>query len=53
MQENQLQDLTLAELWELFPIVLTPHNPQWSVWAEEEMRLLSPNHQSHRQHCGS
>lgn len=41
MQENQLQDLTLAELWELFPIVLTAHNPQWSVWAEEEMRLLS------------
>ncbi len=41
MQDNQLQDLTLAELWELFPIVLTAHNPQWSVWAEEEMRLLS------------
>lgn len=33
--------MTLEELWELFPIVLTPHNPQWSVWAEEEMRLLS------------
>ena len=41
MQDNQLQDLTLAELWELFPIVLTAHNPQWSDWAEEEMRLLS------------
>lgn len=33
--------MTLEELWELFPIVLTPHNPQWSVWAEKEMRLLS------------
>ncbi len=33
--------MTLEELWELFPIVLTAHNPQWSVWAEEEMRLLS------------
>lgn len=33
--------MTLAELWELFPIVLSPHNPQWPVWAEEEMRLLS------------
>ena len=33
--------MTLAELWELFPIVLTAHNPQWSVWAEEEVRLLS------------
>jgi len=41
MQENQLQDLTLAELWELFPIVLTAHNPLWSVWAEEEIRWLS------------
>lgn len=33
--------MTLKELWELFPIVLTPHNPKWTVWAEEEMRLLS------------
>ena len=33
--------MTLEELWEVFPIVLTPHNPQWSYWAEEEMRLLS------------
>ena len=33
--------MTLEELWELFPIVLTAHNPQWSDWAEEEMRLLS------------
>lgn len=41
MQENRLQDMTLEELWELFPIVLSPHNPQWSVWAEEEMRMLS------------
>ncbi len=41
MQDKRLQDLTLAELWELFPIVLTAHNPQWSVWAEKEMRLLS------------
>lgn len=33
--------MTLEELWELFPIVLTPHNPQWGNWAREEMRLLS------------
>lgn len=33
--------MTLEELWKLFPIVLTPHNPQWSFWAEEEMRSLS------------
>ena len=41
MQDKRLQDLTLAELWELFPIVLTPHNPQWTYWAEEEIRWLS------------
>lgn len=33
--------MTQEELWELFPIALSPHNPQWSVWAEEEMRSLS------------
>ena len=33
--------MTLEELWELFPIVLTPYNPLWSVWAEEEIRWLS------------
>ena len=33
--------MTLEELWELFPIVLTSHDPQWSYWAKEEMRLLS------------
>ena len=38
--KKQLKDMTLEELWELFPIVLTPHNPQWRHWAEEEMRLL-------------
>lgn len=47
--------MTLDELWELFPIFLTPHNPQWEIWAEEEMRLLSDilssYDQSHRQYC--
>ena len=33
--------MTLEELWELFPIVLTSHNPQWTYWAEEEIRWLS------------
>lgn len=41
MQSKRLQDMTLEELWELFPIVLTPHNPQWAIWAREEIRLLS------------
>lgn len=36
-----LQNLTLTELWELFPIVLSPHNPQWPEWAKEEIDALS------------
>ena len=38
---KRLQDMTLKELWELFPIVLVPHNPQWIDWAKDEMGLLS------------
>lgn len=36
-----LKGLTLEELWQLFPIVLTPHRPQWSDWAKEEIQTLS------------
>ena len=32
--------MTLEELWELFPIVLTPHNDHWEVWAMEEILSL-------------
>ncbi len=35
--------MTLEELWELFPIILTPYNPQWAIWAKEEIQLLSDN----------
>lgn len=32
--------MTLEELWELFPIILTEHNEKWAEWyAEEEKRL--------------
>lgn len=33
--------MTLAELWELFPIVLTTYNPDWPEWANEEIQELS------------
>lgn len=33
--------MTLAELWELFPIFLTPHQPQWKGWAKDEIQNLS------------
>lgn len=31
----------MTELWELFPIVLSPYNPQWPEWAKEEINALS------------
>ena len=35
-----LSEMTLEELWELFPITLTEHNEKWIEWyAEEERRL--------------
>ena len=33
--------MTLEELWDLFPIVLSPHNSNWASWADDEIRLLS------------
>lgn len=32
--------MTLEELWELFPIILTEHNPYWSDFYREEVALL-------------
>ena len=35
-----LSDMTLEELWELFPIILTEHKESWDTWyAEEQERL--------------
>lgn len=35
-----LKDMRLEELWELFPIILKPHNPAYKNWyADEENRL--------------
>lgn len=36
-----LKDMTLEELWVLFPIVLVPYNPEWEIWAKEEIEYLS------------
>lgn len=37
---KRLEDMSLSELWELFPIVLVPHNPAWAAWAREEIAHL-------------
>ena len=37
-----LSEMTLEELWELFPIILTEHQGIWDEWyAEEQKRLVS------------
>ena len=37
-----LSEMTLEELWELFPIILTEHQEIWVEWyAEEQQRLVS------------
>lgn len=41
MSQRNLKDMTLAELWELFPIVLAANNPDWPEWANEEVLELS------------
>ncbi len=33
--------MTLQELWELFPIVLTPHQPHWKEWAITEIEHIA------------
>lgn len=33
--------MTLEELWELFPITLVPHNPDWASWACDEIHNLT------------
>ena len=37
---KKLSEMTLEELWQLFPIRLTPHNPHWAEWYKEEVQLL-------------
>ena len=36
-----LSELTLAELWQLFPIELVPHNPAWARWYVEAAAELN------------
>lgn len=40
MKQRNLQDLSLEELWQLFPIILTPHQDCWTDWYEEETKML-------------
>ena len=35
-----LEDMSLEELWQLFPIVLTSHQDCWKDWYSEEAAAL-------------
>jgi len=35
-----LSEMSLEELWQLFPIVLIAHRDEWAEWYEEEAALL-------------
>lgn len=38
---KKLEEMTLEELWELFPIILKEHNRDYLKWYEEEKRNLT------------
>ena len=40
---KRLSEMTLEELWALFPIFLTEHKPEWADWYREEEAMLRAN----------
>lgn len=38
--KKELSEMTLEELWRLFPIELCPHDSRWKSWFLEEKRIL-------------
>lgn len=40
---KQLSEMTLEELWELFPVILIEHKSCWKHWFMEETNLLQRN----------
>ena len=35
-----LSEMTLEELWQLFPIILSEHDPRWTKYYQQEKTLL-------------
>ena len=52
---KKLSEMTLEELWQLFPVFLTEHKPYWADWykteAEQLKNILPPDTVCH--HIGS
>ncbi len=39
-KRKKLSEMTLEELWELFPIFLSEHKPYWAIWYRDEVAAL-------------
>ena len=54
---KKLEEMSLEELWELFPIFLVKHNDNWEKWYEEEKKnillLIPKNYVRRISHIGS
>lgn len=37
---KSLNEMSNSELWELFPIILKPHNPEYAQWYSQEAALV-------------
>ena len=55
--ENKFENMTKEQLWKLFPIFLTKHNPDWADWYKEGEKtlrnLLGTNDALRISHIGS
>lgn len=52
---KKLSEMSLEELWQLFPIVLTEHKPYWTDWFQEEagrLKSILPSYAEYH-HVGS
>ena len=56
-RERPLSQLTLEELWQLFPIQLSPHRAEWAGWYMQEaarlQALAAPGQIARLSHIGS
>ncbi len=55
--KKKLSEMSLEELWQLFPIFLVEHKPYWKDWYTEEenelKKILPPKEIVHINHIGS
>ena len=55
--KKKLEEMSLEELWQLFPIFLVEHKPEWKDWYELEKanlkKILGANVIKRIEHIGS